>query len=82
MRTTTTDPHNGIKTGGRIINKLQYADDTTLITESLEQLKTLLTQVRGESSNHRLYLKLKKTKLMTTSELANFKLDEVRTLRS
>ncbi len=54
---------------------LQYADDTNLITHSVEDLKLLLGQVKRESGNHGLYLNLKKTKIMSNTDLDRFTLD-------
>ena len=55
----------GIKTAGRNINNLRYADDTTLMAESEEKLKSLLMKVKVESENIGLKLNIQKTKIMT-----------------
>ena len=52
----------GIKTAGRNINNLRYADDTTLMTESEEELKSILMKVKEESENVGLKLNIQKTK--------------------
>ena len=52
----------GIKTGGRNINHLRYVDDTTLIAESKEELKSLLMRVKEESERASLKLNIKKKK--------------------
>ena len=54
----------GIKTAGRNINNLRYADDTTLMTESKEELKSLLMKVKEESEKVGLKLNIQKTKFM------------------
>ena len=57
----------GIKTAGRNINNLRYADDTTLMAESEEELKTLLMNVKEESEKAGFKLSIQKTKIMTSS---------------
>ena len=52
----------GIKTAGKNINNLRYADDTTLIAESKEELKRLFLKVKEESEKHGLKLNIQKTK--------------------
>ena len=54
----------GIKTAGRSINNLRYADDTTLMAESEEELKSLLMKVKKESEKIVLKLNIQKTKIM------------------
>ena len=54
----------GIKTAGRNISKLRYADDTTLLAESEEELKSLLIKVKKESEKAGLKLNIQKTKIM------------------
>ena len=54
----------GIKIAGRNINNLRYADDTTLMAESEEELKSLLMKVKEESENVGLKLNIQKTKIM------------------
>ena len=57
----------GIKTAGRNINNLRYADDTTLMAESEEELKSLLMKVKEESEKAGLKLNIQKTKIMVAS---------------
>ena len=59
----------GIKTAGRNINNLRYADDTTLMAESKEELKSLLMKVKEESENVGLKLKIQKTKIMVSGPI-------------
>ena len=57
----------GIKTAGRNLNNLRYADDTTLMAESEEELKSLLMKVKVESEKIGLMLNIQKTKIMASS---------------
>ena len=59
----------GIKTTGRNINNLRYADDTTLMAETEEGLKSLLIRVKEESENVGLKLNIQKTKIMTSGPI-------------
>ena len=59
----------GIKTPGRNINKLRYADDTTLMAESKEKLKILLMKVKEESEKVDLKLNIQKTKIMASGPI-------------
>jgi len=61
----------GIKIAGRNINKLRYADDTTLMSESKEELKSLLIKVKEESENVGLKLSIQKTKIMASSPITS-----------
>ena len=61
----------GIKIAGRNINNLRYADDTTLMAESEEELKNLLMKVKEESEKVGLKLKIQKTKIMANSLLCS-----------
>ena len=61
----------GIKTAGRNINKLRYADDTTLMAESKEELKSLLMKVKEESEKVGLKLNIQKTKIMATGPITS-----------
>ena len=63
----------GIKIAGRNINNLRYADDTTLIAVSEEELKSLLMKVKEESEKVGLKLNIQKTKIMTYSPSLNGK---------
>ena len=56
----------GIKTAGRNINNLRYADDTTLMAESKKELKSLLMRVKEESEKSDLKLNIQKTKIMAS----------------
>ena len=60
-----------IKIAGRNINKLRYADDTTLMAESEEELKSLLVKVKEESDKVGLKLNIQKTKIMTSSTITS-----------
>ena len=59
----------GIKTAGRNINNLRYADDTTLMAESKEELKSLLMKVKEESEKAGLKLNIQKRKIMPSSPI-------------
>ena len=63
-----------IKTAGRNINNLRYADDTTLMAES-EELKSLLRKVKEENENVDLKLNIQKTKIMTSGPITSWKID-------
>ncbi|KAF7251346.1 Retrovirus-related Pol polyprotein from type-2 retrotransposable element R2DM [Varanus komodoensis] len=65
----------GIKIAGRNINNLKYADDTTQMAESEEELKSLLMQVKEESAKVGLKLNIKKTKIMASGPLTSWKID-------
>ena len=65
----------GIKTVGRNINNLRYADDTTLMAESEEELKTLLMKVKVESEKVGLKLNIQKTKIMTSGPITSWQID-------
>ena len=65
----------GIKTAGRIINNLRYADDTTLMAESEEELKTLLMKVKEESEKVGLKLNIQKTKIMASVPITSRQVD-------
>ena len=65
----------GIKIAGRNINNLWYADDTTLIAESEEELKSLLMKVQGESEKAGLKLNNQKTKIMASSFITSWPID-------
>ena len=64
-----------IKIAGRNINHLRYADDTTLRTESEEELKSLLMKVKEESEKVGLKLNIQKTKLMASSPITSWEID-------
>ena len=65
----------GIKIAGTNINNLRYADDTTLMAESEEELKSLLMKVKEESEKVRLRLKIQKTKIMASGPITSWKLE-------
>ena len=60
-----------IKIGGRNINNLRYADDTTLMAESKEELKNLLMRLKKESEKAGLKLNIKKTKIMASGPITS-----------
>ena len=62
----------GIKIAGRNINNLRYADDTTLIAESEEELKILLMKVKEESEKAGLKLNIQKTKIMASGPITSW----------
>ena len=65
----------GIKIAGRNINNLRYADDTTLMSESKEELKRLLTKVKEESEKVGLKLNIHKTKIMASGPITSWQTD-------
>ena len=65
----------GIKIAGRNINNLRYADDTTLMAESEEELKSLLMKVKEESEKVGLKLNIQKTKIMASGPIASWQID-------
>ena len=65
----------GIKIAGRNINNLTYADDTTLMAESEEELKSLLMKVKVESEKVGLKLKIEKTTIMVSSPITSWQID-------
>ena len=69
------DAQAGIKIAGRNINNLRYADDTTLMAESEEELKSLLMKVQEESEYVGLKLNIQKTKIMASSPITSWKID-------
>ena len=64
----------GIKIAGRNINNLRYADDTTLMAESEEELKSLLMKVKDESKKFALKLHIQKTKIMASGPLTSWQI--------
>ena len=76
MRNTGLDETQaGIKIAGRNINNLRYADDTTLMAESEEELKSLLMKVKKESENIGLKLNIQKTKIMAPGPITSWEID-------
>ena len=65
----------GIKIAGRNINNLRYADDTTLMAESEEKLKSLLIKVKKESEKSGLKLNIQKTKIMASGPITSWQID-------
>ena len=65
----------GIKIAGRNINNLRYADDTTLMTESEDELKSLLMKVKEESEKVGLKLNIQKTKIMASGSITSWQID-------
>ena len=65
----------GIKFAGRNINNLRYADDTTLMAESEEELKSLLRKVKEESEKVGLKLSIQKTKIMASGPITSWEID-------
>ena len=76
MRNTgLEEPHAGIQIAGRNINNPWYADDTTLMAESEEELKSLLMKVKEESEKVGLKLNIQKTKIMASSPTTSWEID-------
>ena len=65
----------GFKIAGRNINNLRYADDTTLVAESEEELKSLLMKVNKESEKDVLKLNIQKTKVMASGPITSWQID-------
>ena len=65
----------GIKIAGKNINNLRYADDTTLMTESEEELKSHLIKVKEEGEKVGLKLNIQKTKIMASSPITSWQID-------
>ena len=70
------DAQAGIKSAGRNINNLRYAEDTTLMAESEEELKSLLMQVKEESEKAGLKLNIQKTKIMASGPITSWQIDK------
>ena len=73
--TQIMNPQAGMKIAGRNINNLRYADDTTLMAESEEELKSLLMKVKEESEKVGLKLNIQKTKIMASSPTTSWEID-------
>jgi len=69
------EAQTGIKISGRNINNLRYADDTTLMAESKEEIKSLLMKVKEENEKVGLKLNLQKTKIMASGPITSWKID-------
>ena len=77
MRNTgLEEAHAGIKIAGRNINNLRYADDTNLMVESEEELKSLLMKVKEESEKVGLKLNIQKTKIMASGPITSWQIDK------
>ena len=74
-KTGLEEAQAGIKIAGRNINNLRYADDTTLMAESEEELKDLLMKVKEESEKVGLKLNIQKTKIMASSPITSWGID-------
>ena len=70
------EAQGGIKIARRNINNLRYADDTTLMAESEEELKSLLMKVKEESEKVGLKLNIQKTKIMASDPITSWQIDE------
>ena len=76
MRNTgLNEAQAGIKSAGRNINNLRYADDTTLMAESVEELKSLLMKVKEESEKVGLKLNIQKAKIMASGPITSWQID-------
>ena len=69
------ETQTGIRIAGRNINNLRYADDTTLMAESEEELKSLLMKVKVESEKVSLKLNIQKTKIMASGPITSWQID-------
>ena len=69
------EAQDGIKLARRNINNLRYADDTTLMAESEEELKSLLIKLKEESEKVGLKLNIQKTKIMASSPITSWRMD-------
>ena len=69
------EAQTGIKIAGRNINNLRYADDTTLMAESKEELKSLLMKVKEESEKAGLKLSIQKTKIIASGLITSWEID-------
>ena len=69
------ETQTGIKIARRTVNNLRYADDTTLMAESEEELKSLLMKVKEESEKVGLKLNIQKTKIMASTPITSWQID-------
>ena len=74
MRNVRLDD-SGIKTAGRNVNELRYADATTLMAESEEELKSLLRKVKEDSERKQLKLNIQKTNILTFGHITSWQID-------
>ena len=77
QRARPEEAQAGIKIARRKINNLRYADDSTLMAESKEELKSLLLKVKEESENAGLRFNIQKTKIMTSGPITSWQIDGV-----
>ena len=75
MKCRLDEVQAGIKSARRNINNLRYADDTTLMAESEEELKSLLMKVKEESENVGLKLNIQKTKIMASGSITSWQIE-------
>ena len=75
MRNAGLEAQAGIKIAGKNTNNLRYADDTTLMTESQEELKSLLMKVKEESEKVGLKLNIQKTKIMASGPITSWQIN-------
>ena len=75
MKCQALEAQAGIKISGRNINDLTYADDTTLMAESNEELRSLLMKVKEESEKVGLKLNIQKTKTLTSNPITSWRID-------
>ena len=75
MRSRLDEAQAGIKIVGRNINNLRYADDTTLMAESKEKLKSLLMKVKEDSEKVGLKLNIQKTKILASGSINSWQID-------
>ena len=75
QNTGLEEPQAGIKIAGRNLSNLRYADDTTLMAQSEEELKSLLMKVKEESEKVGLKLNIQKTKIMTSDPITSWQIE-------
>ena len=76
MRKALEGTETGFKIGGQVIDNIRNADDTKLVEDTEHGMKELIKRVKDESEKAGLYLNIKKTKLMTTDNIPEFKIDD------
>lgn len=76
MRTTFEDWHGGVRIGGRLISNLRYADDTTILATSKQELKNGLERLKTVSESAGLFLNPRKTKVLSTGHLNSFMVND------
>ena len=76
MKCRAAEAHAGIKIAGRNINNLGYSDDTTVMAESKEELKSLLMKVKEKGEKAGLKLNIQKTKIKASSSITLWQIDE------